>query len=595
MTTTVQEFIKDKPPVEKTTVDDSLIAAVKRMIGDDYSQLPVIDSNNCPIGLITSESVLKALNNFATTLESVRIKHAMLKKPQIFNQNIDLLDLFEEMTGNVALVVDDENKLVQIITDFDTAQYFRQRAQDIILVENIENLLKDFVQLAFSSDSDGEARLELLIHTMTDSSFAIRQKFEKGMRSYLGSERIKFDDALFDQVFERQLFEEGVHSYLKLLPKDKQVSFDNALFNQVFEKYLANKQLLPKFDDLSLGHYISLFLHRDYWHHYEGIFELEKASISNLLESVRKTRNDLSHFREISRDQSIQLRDCYDLLNNHQEAINNALTPYEIETEDELTFRETEDVTITHPIDDEPVSGDSRYAPLAIWLQSQSSDKALVKPTFDRIEEIINGKLPESAYKNRSWWANDSVGHVQSKQWLDVGWRVASVNMTIQVVRFARIKERQKAYIDFYGALINELKKKPGFDYLRNLPDGSNWYWTKGISVKDRGLASFTFSFGRGNTFRVELYIDSGDGTLNKNIYDGLAAQKEEIEAEAGAELSWQRLNDRRASRIARIFKGHITDSEEELADLRQKAIPAMINYVKIMQPRVEVVAKELV
>lgn len=282
------------------------------------------------------------------------------------------------------------------------------------------------------------------------------------------------------------------------------------------------------------------------------------------------------------------------MLVSHQAEIIRAFAPYEAETEDEIVVDEVVSIETTFPVEDEPSSGESRYAPLAIWLQSQPPDKDLVKPTFSQIEEIIGGKLPESAYKNRAWWANDSVGHVQSKQWLDVGWRVASVNMTSEIVRFARIKERQKAYIDFFSALINELRQQPGFDNLQNMPDGVNWYWTRGVTVRDRSVASFTYSFGRGGIFRVELYIDSGDQAINKDIFAGLEAQKEEIETEVGHELTWQRLDNRRASRIARIFKGHITDSEEELAELRQKAVPAMVNYVKVMQPRVEAVGKDI-
>jgi CBS domain-containing protein len=596
MTTTVQEFIKDKPPVAKVTRDDPVIAAVKRMIGDDYSQLPVVDSDNCPIGIITGESILKSMSNYATTLAGIRIKHAMLRKPQTFNQNIDLLDLFEDMSGNVALIIDDESKLVQVITDYDTAQYFRQRAQDILLVENIENTLKDFIQLAFGSDANGEARLEQMIRTMTDASFSIRQKFERGLRHYLGSKQITFDHDLFDKVFQKQLFEEGVQSYLNTVPEDKRIPFDDTLFTQVFEQHLVEKKSPPTFDDLSLGNYISLFLHNDYWPFYANIFELEKNAVTNLLENVRETRNALSHFREITPDQSIQLRDCYDLLNDHQEAVARAFAQDDADANDVVMPEQDvkPDAEIALPIDDEVVPGESRYAPLAIWLQSQPADKDLVNPTFAKIEEIIDGKLPDSAYKNRSWWANDSEGHVQSKQWLDVGWRVASVNRSDQVVRFARIKEWQKAYIDFYGALINELRKQPGFTHLQSMPNGVNWDWARDVAVGNRKIASFNYSFGRRSIFRVELYIDSGDATINKEIFDALLAQRDEIEAEVGHELTWQRLDNRRASRIARTFWGNITNSEEALAELRQKAVPAMVNYVKIMEPRVEAAGKEI-
>lgn len=567
MTTTVHEFVKGKLPVITISKDDSLATALKRMIEYDFSQLPVVNVDNIPDGILTSDSILQTLNSFGVVLEKIPLRHAMVKKPYQVNGNIDLLDLFDDMRDGYALVTDDSGQLVGIVTSYDTTEYFRQRAQDILLVENIESTLKDFVQIAFNSHADGEMRLEKAIQSMTNSSADLRKRYEKGVRHYLR---------------ERQGAQE--------------TPVDQALLDQTFAQHLDDKRPLTPYDRLTLSNYISLFLHKDHWARFADIFELDKTAVENLLRSVLNTRNALSHFRDITRDQSAQLRYCYDLLVNHQQAITAAFAQDDLGV-DELDLSNESSGPDEGPapiIDDEPVPGDSRYAPLAIWLQGQPPDKELVKPSFAKIEEVIGGKLPESAYKNRAWWANDTIGHVQSKQWLDVGWRVASVNMTTQIVRFARIKERQKAYIDFFSALINELRQQPGFDNLQNRPDGVNWYWTRGVSVRNRSLASFNYSFGRGGIFRIELYIDCGDQTLNKQIFDGLAAQKEEIEAEVGHELTWQRLDDRRASRIARIFKGHITDGEEALAELRQKAVSAMTHYVKVMQPHVEAVGTEI-
>ena len=170
---------------------------------------------------------------------------------------------------------------------------------------------------------------------------------------------------------------------------------------------------------------------------------------------------------------------------------------------------------------------------------------------------------------------------------MDVGWRVASINITNQVVRFARIRERQKAYIEFFSQLIDRLKKKPEYDYLRNLPDGNSWHWTKSVVVHDKHLGSFNYAFGRGNVLRIELYMDSGNAEINKHLFDLLHEQKAEIEAELDSELRWQRLNNRRASRISYILPGNITDSEEDLAELRDKALPTMITFTKVLHPRV--------
>jgi hypothetical protein len=125
---------------------------------------------------------------------------------------------------------------------------------------------------------------------------------------------------------------------------------------------------------------------------------------------------------------------------------------HKVETSQELvSVRETGPAYETFPETDIPIvpteevlgPDDSRYAPLAIWLQSRLSSEDRVQLAFVEVEEIIGGPLPASARTHRAWWANDPVGHVQSQQWLDVGWRVAPINMTEEKVTFARIRERK--------------------------------------------------------------------------------------------------------------------------------------------------------
>ena len=49
---------------------------------------------------------------------------------------------------------------------------------------------------------------------------------------------------------------------------------------------------------------------------------------------------------------------------------------------------------------------------------------------------------------------------------------------------------------------------------------------------------------------RVEIYIETKDVELNKRIFDYLYARKDAIELEYGGTLVWERLSDKKASRI---------------------------------------------
>jgi hypothetical protein len=49
---------------------------------------------------------------------------------------------------------------------------------------------------------------------------------------------------------------------------------------------------------------------------------------------------------------------------------------------------------------------------------------------------------------------------------------------------------------------------------------------------------------------RVEVYISRPVAEENKRIFDGFFAKREQIERDCGIELEWQRLNEKKASRI---------------------------------------------
>jgi len=170
------------------------------------------------------------------------------------------------------------------------------------------------------------------------------------------------------------------------------------------------------------------------------------------------------------------------------------------------------------------------------------------------------------------------VSHPQSRQWLDVDWRVASVNMANEVVVFSRIKEREKLYIDFFSALLASLREKLPFP-LRNIsPDGHSWMTIAGMPEQGPQVAFLGFSFARNREFRVELYIDTGSQERNKRIFDYLHTRRNVIEdqlqpvldkvpdnipyAPMGVRMSWERLDERRASRVALYCPASITENE---------------------------------
>ena len=145
------------------------------------------------------------------------------------------------------------------------------------------------------------------------------------------------------------------------------------------------------------------------------------------------------------------------------------------------------------------------------------------------------------------------------------------------------VSEKQQKYQEFFADLLAQLKsRKPGITHA-NKASPANWF---SFSAGKSGFA-YSFSFAQDNRFRVELYIDTGDKETNKRAFDMFIGQKNEIENELGIPVAWERLDDRRASRIAAYQGGKIEDNSEALDSLKVWAIEKMIRFYQTFSPRI--------
>lgn len=100
----------------------------------------------------------------------------------------------------------------------------------------------------------------------------------------------------------------------------------------------------------------------------------------------------------------------------------------------------------------------------------------------------------------------------------------------------------------------------------------------------DPRVALFVVSFTRTKLLRIELYIDTGTQDENKRIFDVLHQQRASIEEAFGEPLSWERMDGKRASRIAVYFPGDILNLDG-LPSLQVKAATAMTRFVSAVAP----------
>jgi predicted transcriptional regulator len=593
MESTIQQLIAGRPQPITVRPDNTVQEALEVMIKNDFSQLPVVDNKNKVVAskekkayLITSDSILRALSTFGIPLhtENLLVSDAMTLT-STFGVDEEIFDLFEALKDNQAVLVinDEKHTLVDIITSFDSTVFFRQRAWNNILIEWIESTLKDYITLYFKGNI-GEAyqvELQSAIEAIMPSLNKLRDPFFQALTHYETTT--------------------GSNS-----PINEQAA------QEAFTQYL-HQERTPTFDDLSLSHYIDLFTNKSRWDSYKVAFKLKREVIYRLLDDVRKTRNKLMHFRdEISMKERNQLQYCKEWLELHRKEVEAIFPLKAIEAESEqkisivqvevpgtmsLTtveefvnqqtvskLEQIEDKQIeVQPIEETASPEDSKYAPLALYLLSRPSDVEGELMTFEDVEEMIRNKLPASARKYRAWWSNHLESNPQARQWWEVGWRVSYVDMENETVLFTRNHEREKTYDSFFTELYAVLSHSVTFSLRKYFPHGRNWMTISQLP----GPTFLGFSFARQGRFRVELYIDTGEKEKNKHIYDTLFELKDEILHELEdltRTFGWERLDDKRASRIALYHRGAISDTEEELASLRTWAVDAMIKFQRVME-----------
>ncbi len=62
--------------------------------------------------------------------------------------------------------------------------------------------------------------------------------------------------------------------------------------------------------------------------------------------------------------------------------------------------------------------------------------------SFERISELLQAPLPDSALRRESWWSNNPNTN-QAKAWLSAGFQVESVDLEAKKVFFKRVSPPQ--------------------------------------------------------------------------------------------------------------------------------------------------------
>lgn len=147
-------------------------------------------------------------------------------------------------------------------------------------------------------------------------------------------------------------------------------------------------------------------------------------------------------------------------------------------------------------------------------------------------------------------------------------------------------KELAERYVirqRFWESLLERSKGRT--ELFSNISPSQYGWLSKGTGVRGVNL---WYSV-RQHDAQVEVYIDRGADLEkeNKAIFDKLFRSRKSIEKAFGHALEWQRLDDRRACRVRKVFAHGGYRDDERWPDVQDALIDAMVRLEKSFKPHI--------
>ena len=187
---------------------------------------------------------------------------------------------------------------------------------------------------------------------------------------------------------------------------------------------------------------------------------------------------------------------------------------------------------------------------------------------------IIN--LDHSQYQKVSYWCN--LDGIIKNDRLDSFFAVyKALNLvkglrSIPTIAKIDLADGHNLRREFWTQLLEKAKSQTTLHQNR-APGKDNWIST------GAGKTGIEYSYVvRMEDAQVELYIDRGEASWNKEVFGILHKDKGKIEKAFGDKLDWQMLEEKRASRIRFIFENMGLKNQTEWSVLQDKLIDAMIS-----------------
>jgi hypothetical protein len=140
--------------------------------------------------------------------------------------------------------------------------------------------------------------------------------------------------------------------------------------------------------------------------------------------------------------------------------------------------------------------------------------------------------------------------------------------------------ERGWRYERFFRKVVDEFKEIRPESTSSSSVSQQNWF---GFSAGRTGFL-FSWAFTRDRRFRCELYLDGLSRPASKEAFDALAAMGDNLRASIGLPIAWERLNNRKASRLAVYYPAAFGDNFDDYPRLAAWAVQTMMKLDDVLR-----------
>jgi CBS domain-containing protein len=158
----VAKLLANLDPPTCAKEDDKVRDALVKMVENDFSQLPIVDGQGRLSGIISEQTIARTHFHIGEHVDvlDLDVQHCS-EQPVTLTLESDLFEALDRLQAVYAIVIVEGSRPVGILTYYDTTHFFRELSAGLILVEDIEVTLRQFIEDAFPEEDALNQAMEI--------------------------------------------------------------------------------------------------------------------------------------------------------------------------------------------------------------------------------------------------------------------------------------------------------------------------------------------------------------------------------------------------------------------------------------------------